>query len=177
MTPSAIRMPPTPPMAYPPPNVGRRSAVQPSRDARSSSAATEVAAGLTTGPPRSAALASLVLTVPGFWVFALVVHHPKNSSIKLSYVLIALVFAAIYSIGPARGRAIFLGIALIFGLTWMVVQVQNNGAVPFSPSVSSTVESTPLGTGAPGVRSDRHRRALGRRHATRYDLAARPLLG
>lgn len=106
-----------------------------------------VAAGLTTGPPRSAALASLVLTVPGFWVFALVVHHPKNSSFKLSYILIALVFAAIYSIGPARGRAIFLGLALIFGLTWMVVQVQNNGAVPFSPSVSSTVESTPLGTG------------------------------
>jgi hypothetical protein len=105
-----------------------------------------VAAGLTTGPPRSAALASLVLTVPGFWTFALVVHHPKNSSFKLSYILVALVFAAIYSIGPARGRAIFLGLALIFGLTWMVVQVQADRPVPFAPSVSSTVESTPLGT-------------------------------
>lgn len=66
-------------------------------------------------PLPSAGTSALVIAVPSFWVFLLVVQSGSSSG-DAATVLTAATLVGFYLFGPARGRAVFLALALL--LIW-----------------------------------------------------------
>lgn len=73
------------------------------------------------GPVRSACVSVLAVAIPAFWIFVLWVENPP-SSLTPGLLLIALSYAAVWAIGPGRGRAILLALALL--VTWNLVIIE-----------------------------------------------------
>ena len=69
-------------------------------------------------PVRSACVAAVVVAAPGFWFFAITVES-ASGSLTGFYVLSIVTLTTLFLIGPTRGRAILLGVALLFLWGWV----------------------------------------------------------
>jgi hypothetical protein len=74
------------------------------------------------GPGRAACTSVVAVGIAAFWVFALEVKDsPGKPTVLLA--LLTLSYAAVYLVGPARGRGILLALALLVAWNFVVAQV------------------------------------------------------
>jgi hypothetical protein len=74
------------------------------------------------GPARAACTSVVAVGIAAFWVFALEVRDsPGKPTVLLA--LLTLSYAAVYLVGPARGRGILLALALLVAWNFVVAQV------------------------------------------------------
>lgn len=69
-------------------------------------------------PGRSACVAAVVIAAPGLWFFAITVES-STGSLTGFYLLSIITLTVLFLVGPTRGRAILLGVALLFLWGWI----------------------------------------------------------
>lgn len=103
------------------------------------------------GPARSASVTALATITPLLWFFVFFGNgSPDGDGATRGILILCLVvYGALYLLGWTAGRAIFLGLALIFLAGWINFEVAGGNAVaPFQTQVSSgTGFDTPFGSG------------------------------
>lgn len=103
------------------------------------------------GPARSACVTALATITPVLWFFAFLGDGESggNGSVRAILLLCLAVYVALYLLGWTAGRAIFLGLALVFLAAWINFEVAGGDAVaPFQSEVSTeTGIDTPFGDG------------------------------
>lgn len=103
------------------------------------------------GPIRSAAVTALVLTTPLIWSFAFLGGGNAGSGgIRGIYLLSVATYFVLYMFGWTRGRAVLLGLALLFLSGWILFEVGGNSStiVPFQDQIQSQT-SSPFGDDDP----------------------------
>jgi hypothetical protein len=70
-------------------------------------------------PARSACVAAVVIAAPGLWFFAITVES-SSGALTGFYLLSIATLVALFLVGPTRGRAVLLGVALLFLWGWVV---------------------------------------------------------
>lgn len=110
------------------------------------------------GPARSACVTALATITPVLWFFAFLGdgEGTGNGSIRAILLLCLAVYAVLYLLGWTAGRAIFLGLALVFLAAWINFEVAGGDAVvPFQNEVSGeTGFETPFGDGSSSTNFD-----------------------
>ncbi|MFO7589730.1 MAG: hypothetical protein R6X23_02385 [Acidimicrobiia bacterium] len=103
------------------------------------------------GPARSACVAALATITPVLWFFAFLGDGESggSGSVRAILLLCLAVYVALYLLGWTAGRAIFLGLALVFLAAWINFEVAGGDAVaPFQNEISGeTGFDTPFGDG------------------------------
>jgi len=103
------------------------------------------------GPARSASVTALATVTPVLWFFTFLGDGESsgNGSTRAILLLCLAVYVALYLLGWTAGRAIFLGLALVFLAAWINFEVAGGDAVaPFQSEVSTeTGFGTPFGDG------------------------------
>lgn len=103
------------------------------------------------GPARSASVTALATVTPVLWFFTFFGDGGSggNGSVRAILLLCLAVYVALYLLGWTAGRAIFLGLALVFLAAWINFEVAGGDAVaPFQSEVSTeTGFDTPFGDG------------------------------
>lgn len=102
------------------------------------------------GPVRSAAVTAIVLATPMVWFFVFFGDGGGSDSTGV-YLLTIASYAAFYVLGWTRGRAVFLGLGLLFLFGWITSEAQGSdgSVIPFQSTLdsqgSTALDSTPLG--------------------------------
>jgi hypothetical protein len=125
------------------------------------------------GPLRSAAVTTLVLTIPILWFFVLAGDGSGGrDEIRGIYLLSLGCYLALYFASWTRGRAVFLAGALLFFATWITFEVADTAGsiIPFQGEVSGTTSNTDI----PGFEPDTT--ALGDADDTTSSTAAAALV-
>lgn len=93
------------------------------------------------GPARSAGVAAIAIAVPLVWLFAIVGggSGPERGDFRLIMLLTIACYAVLYVIGWTRGRAVFLGLAVLVAAGWLVFEVADQ-ATPFGFDVAAQVQ-------------------------------------
>ncbi len=103
------------------------------------------------GPARSACVTALATIVPVLWFFVFFGDGESagDGAIRGLLLLCLAVYAVLYVLGWTAGRAIFLGLALVFLVGWINFEVGGgNSVAPFQNEVSGeTGFETPFGDG------------------------------
>jgi hypothetical protein len=97
------------------------------------------------GPVRSAAVTAIVFSGPLIWIFAFVGDGEGSSgSLRGIYLLTIATYAILYFLSWTKGRAIFLGLALLVLWAWVTAEVQglDNAQVPFQSSIEQSSGTT-----------------------------------
>lgn len=101
------------------------------------------------GPARSASVTALATITPVLWASAFLGDGEAsgNGAVRGILLLTLVVYAVLYVFGWTAGRAIFLGLALVFFAAWINFEVAGGDAVaPFQSEVSTeTGFDTPFG--------------------------------
>lgn len=94
------------------------------------------------GPVRSAAVAALTIAVPMVWVFAIFGDGDGGGRSDFRLVLLLTVgsYVILYLLTWTRGRAVLLGLALLFGSSWIVFEVTSQQA-PFVVDVAGQAQT------------------------------------
>jgi hypothetical protein len=80
------------------------------------------------GPLRSAGTTAILLTVPLLWVFALVADGDAGRDSLRGVLLLTLgSYGVLYAFGWTKGRAVFLGGALVLLVYWLGFEVAGSG--------------------------------------------------
>lgn len=84
------------------------------------------------GPVRSAAIAATAVAVPLLWFFAVAGDFEglDRGDARVVLLLSIVSYLALYAAGWTRGRAILLGLALLFAAGWIVFEVADR-SIPF----------------------------------------------
>lgn len=95
------------------------------------------------GPLRSACVAVIALTVPLLWAFAFIGDGSgERGATRGIYLLSVLTYLAFYIVVWTRGRAIFLGLALVIAFSWVVSEVQGGDAlIPFETTFEEQTDT------------------------------------
>ncbi|MFN8037521.1 MAG: hypothetical protein U0V73_16495 [Acidimicrobiia bacterium] len=102
-----------------------------------------LAAGLavlryTPNPVRSAGTTMAVVAVPAFWVFVLLVKENSTPGDGDTVALLgAISLGVLYLVGPARGRAVLLAVALVLLWSFVAGKTGNSGTIGTFRSESS----------------------------------------
>lgn len=105
-------------------------------------AAFVLAVKVDTGPVRSAAMAVIVLCVPLVWFFAFYGDGDTSGSTAGVYLLIVATYLVLYVVAWTRGRAILLGLALLFLFGWITAEIQGDSTlVPFQTTVEGQTDT------------------------------------
>ncbi len=101
---------------------------------------------LVRGPVRSAAVSAIVLAVPLLWVFAILGGGDgvERGDFRLILLLTIASYVLLYLLTWTRGRAILLGLALLFAANWIVFEVASQD-VPFAVGIVNGVQSQGVG--------------------------------
>lgn len=105
--------------------------------------AVAVAAGVwIRGPVRSAGVAAIAVAIPQVWFFAVVGDSDDigRGDFRLILGLSIAAYAVFYLLTWTRGRAILLGLALLFAANWLVFEVASQD-VPFVVDVAGQAQS------------------------------------
>ncbi len=101
------------------------------------------------GPARSACVTALATITPVLWFFVFLGDGEAsgNGSVRAILLLCLAVYTVLYLLGWTAGRAIFLGLALVFLAAWINFEVAGGDAVaPFQTEISGeTGFETPFG--------------------------------
>jgi hypothetical protein len=98
------------------------------------------------GPIRSAAMAVIVLCVPLVWFFAFYGDGDTSGSTAGVYLMIIASYLVLYVVAWTRGRAVLLGLALLFLFGWITSEIQGDASIlPFQSTVEGQT-STPFET-------------------------------
>ncbi|MBM3660667.1 MAG: hypothetical protein FJW95_14365, partial [Actinobacteria bacterium] len=102
------------------------------------------------GPVRSAAVAALAIAIPMLWLFAIFGDDGGGGrgDFRLLLLLTTGSYAVLYLLTWTRGRAVLLGLALLFAANWVVFEVASQD-VPFAADVAGQTLSG--GVGDPDV--------------------------
>jgi hypothetical protein len=101
------------------------------------------------GPVRSAAMAAIVLCVPLVWFFAFYGDGDTSGSTAGVYLLIVASYLVLYVVTWTRGRALLLGLALLFLFGWITSEIQGDTSiVPFQTTFEDQ-GATPFETDTP----------------------------
>jgi hypothetical protein len=100
------------------------------------------------GPVRSAAVTAIALSIPTIWLFVVAGNGepPGRGDFRLVMLLSLACYVLFYLATWTRGRAVLLGLALLFAATWLVFEVASQDA----PLASGLARTVPLGGVAPG---------------------------
>lgn len=103
------------------------------------------------GPMRTAAVTAIVLTVPLIWFFLFLGDGGGGEGdTRVVYLATIVSYLVLYVLVWTRGRAILLGLALLFLFTWVVSEIDNSGSqVPFGNQVSQSADIPFGGTSDP----------------------------
>jgi hypothetical protein len=91
----------------------------------------------TPGPVRSGCVAAVVIGAPSLWFFAITVES-SSGSLTAFYLLSVASLTALYLLGPTRGRAVLLGVALLFVWGWIAGEVAGTNELGEIQTESST---------------------------------------
>lgn len=93
------------------------------------------------GPIRSAAVTAIVFSVFFIWGFAFFGDGGSTGDARAIYLLSIASYAALYTVLWTRGRAIVLGLILLFLVGWIIFEVGSGdaGPLPFGQSVGAQV--------------------------------------
>ena len=85
------------------------------------------------GPIKSASVTVIVFVVPILWGFALAGDGSADEgAVRGIYLLSVATYTVFYFLVWTKGRAIFLGLALLLAFSWFVSEVEgNNATIPF----------------------------------------------
>jgi hypothetical protein len=94
------------------------------------------------GPVRSAAVAALALAIPLLWVFAVFADERSDGrwDFRIYLLLTVVSYVTLYLLTWTRGRAVLLGLALLFAANWVVFEVASQ-EVPFAVDVAGQAQS------------------------------------
>jgi hypothetical protein len=99
----------------------------------------------TPGPVRSGCVGALALGVPGLWFFATTIESSSGSLTAFQLLSFAS-FLALFLVPPTRGRAVFLGLALLLVWSFVTNEVAGTNEIANINFESSTsFESESLG--------------------------------
>lgn len=94
------------------------------------------------GPIRSAAMTAIVLCVPLVWFFAFYGDGDTSGSTAGVYLLIVASYLVLYVVTWTRGRAVLLGLALLFLFGWITAEIQGDSTlVPFQTTVEGQTDT------------------------------------
>ncbi len=101
------------------------------------------------GPVRSAAVTVMVLTVPIIWFFLFLGNGGSgDGDLRGIYLLALATYAVLYLLVWTKGRAIFLGLALLILFSWVVWEIDSGqNQLPFQDQISSQTGGTPFDSG------------------------------
>ena len=104
------------------------------------------------GPVRSAAITCLVLALPLLWLFAVVGDGDgmQRSDIRTILVLVVVSYVAMYVLTWTRGRAVFLGAALLVAANWLIFEIADQD-LPFGFGAAEQLQRGFDGSGRFGV--------------------------
>ena len=113
------------------------------------------------GPIRSAAMAVIVFCVPLVWFFAFYGDGDTSGSTAGVYLLIVASYLVLYVVAWTRGRALLVGLALLFLFGWITSEIQGDATiVPFQTTVEGQASTpfpesdTTFGSSSPFEESD-----------------------
>ena len=98
------------------------------------------------GPVRSAAVSALTIAVPMLWLFAVLGGggRVERGDFRMILLLTVASYLVLYLLTWTRGRAVLLGLALIFAANWIVFEVASQD-VPFAIGIVDQAQSRGLG--------------------------------
>jgi hypothetical protein len=109
------------------------------------------------GPVRSAAVAAVAVAVPLLWVFAVIgdAEGGSRGDFRVILLLSVATYGALYLLTWTRGRAVLLGLTLLFAANWLVFEVASQD-VPFAVDVAGQAQDGGIeGPGTLVARGDR----------------------
>ncbi|HUF85056.1 MAG TPA: hypothetical protein VMQ81_10740 [Acidimicrobiia bacterium] len=98
-------------------------------------------------PARSACVAAAVIAAPGLWFFLITVESSAGSLTGF-YVLSIGTLVTLFLVGPTRGRAVLLGVALLFLWGWVVGEFADINKLGEIQTSSAPVNAENAGDGA-----------------------------
>lgn len=105
-------------------------------------------------PARSSCVAAVVIAAPGLWFFAITVES-ASGSLTGFYLISIVTLLTLFLIGPTRGRAILLGVALLFLWGWVTGEFADVNKLG---EIQTSSAPTPVDAGTTG---DGTRAAIG----------------
>ncbi|MFA5885805.1 MAG: hypothetical protein WDA60_18280 [Acidimicrobiia bacterium] len=94
------------------------------------------------GPVRSAGVAAIAIAIPQVWLFAIAGdgNAVERGDYRIILLLSVAAYLLFYLLTWTRGRALLLGLALLFGASWIVFEVTSQNA-PFAVQVAGEAQS------------------------------------
>lgn len=93
------------------------------------------------GPVRSAAVAAIAVSVPLVWAFAVLGDSEGGrGDFRLVLLLTIATYVVLYLASWTRGRAVLLGLVLLFAASWIVFEVADQD-VPFAVDVAGRAQT------------------------------------
>lgn len=107
------------------------------------------------GPVRSAAITCLVLALPFLWLFAVLgdAENVQRSDIRTIFLLVVVSYVVMYALTWTRGRAVFLGGALLLAGNWLIFEIADQD-LPFGFGAAEQVQRGLSGSGPFGVQDN-----------------------